>query len=120
MRQLTTQFTHNNQQANELNNLLFLHISIYITIFASYINKKINIMVEKIGADAGKVWTKLDKEGRMNVKDLRKVIKLTERDAFAALGWLAKEGKLTIEKDGRDFYVELSQTFEAQRHNIAL
>ena len=65
-------------------------------------------MVEKIGIDAGKVWTKLDDKGRMNVRDLRNAIKLTERDTFLALGWLAKEGKVTIEKDGRDFYVELS------------
>ena len=65
-------------------------------------------MVEKIGMDAGKEWTKLDKKGRMNVRDLRNAIKLTERDTFLALGWLAKEGKVTIEKDGRDFYVELS------------
>ena len=65
-------------------------------------------MVEKIGIDAGKVWTKLDNKGRMNVRDLRNAIKLTERDTFLALGWLAKEGKVTIEKDGRDFYVELS------------
>ncbi len=65
-------------------------------------------MVEKIGIDAGKVWTKLDEKGRMNVRDLRNAIKVTERDTFAALGWLAKEGKVTIEKDGRDFYVELS------------
>ena len=65
-------------------------------------------MVEKIGIDAGKVWTKLDDKGRMNVRDLRNAIKLTERDTFLALGWLAKEGKVTIEKDGRDFYVKLS------------
>ena len=65
-------------------------------------------MVEKIGIDAGKEWTKLEEEGRMNVRSLRNDIKLTERDTFAAIGWLAKEGKLTLEKDGRDFYVELS------------
>ena len=65
-------------------------------------------MVENIGIDAGKVWTKLEEKGRMNVRDLRNAIKVTERDTFAALGWLAKEGKVTIEKDGRDFYVELS------------
>ena len=65
-------------------------------------------MVEKIGIDAGKVWTKLEEEGRMNIRSLRNAIKLTERDTFLALGWLAKEGKVTIEKDGRDFYVELS------------
>lgn len=65
-------------------------------------------MVENIGIDAGKVWTRLEEKGRMNVRDLRRDIKLTERDTFAALGWLAKEGKIFLEKDGRDFYVELS------------
>ena len=64
-------------------------------------------MVEKIGIDAGKVWTTLDKEGRMNVKDLRKETKLTERDTFAAFGWLAKEGKIALDKKGREFFVEL-------------
>lgn len=64
-------------------------------------------MVEKIGINAGKVWSILDSNGRMNVKDLRKECKLTERDAFAAIGWLAKEGKLLLEKELRDFYVEL-------------
>ena len=65
-------------------------------------------MVENIGIDAGKVWTRLEEKGRMNVRDLRRDIKLTERDTFAALGWLAKEGKIILEKDGRDFYVQLS------------
>lgn len=65
-------------------------------------------MIENIGVNAGKVWTTLDAKGRMNVKDLRKAIKLTERDTFAALGWLAKERKIALEKEGRDFYVALS------------
>lgn len=64
-------------------------------------------MVEMIGINAGKVWTKLDEKGRMNVKDLRKAVKLTERDAYAAFGWLAKEGKLALVKVDKDFYVEL-------------
>ena len=64
-------------------------------------------MVEKIGIDAGKVWTKLDEKGRMNVKDLRKAVKLTEKDMYAAFGWLAKEEKLSLEKVEKDFFVEL-------------
>ena len=53
-------------------------------------------MVEKIGIDAGKVWTKLEEEGRMNVRSLRNAIKLTERDTCAAVRWLARECKLTL------------------------
>lgn len=64
-------------------------------------------MVENIGINAGKVWTKLDKKGRMNVRDLRKAIKIRERDMYAAFGWLAKEGKLVLEKVEKDFFVEL-------------
>jgi S1-C subfamily serine protease len=64
-------------------------------------------MVEKIGINAGKVWTKLDEKGRMNVKDLKKEVKLTDKDMYAAFGWLAKEGKLTLESVGKEFFVEL-------------
>ncbi len=64
-------------------------------------------MVEKIGINAGKVWTQLDKKGRMNVKDLRKIVKLTEKDAYAAFGWLAREEKIILEKVDKDFFVEL-------------
>lgn len=64
-------------------------------------------MVETIGINAGKVWTKLDDKGRMNVKDLRKSIKITEKDMYAAFGWLAKEEKLILEKVDKDFFVEL-------------
>lgn len=64
-------------------------------------------MVEKIGINAGKVWTKLDEKGRMNVKDLRKAIKITEKDMYAAFGWLAKEEKLILEKVEKDIFVDL-------------
>ncbi len=53
-------------------------------------------MVEKIGINAGKVWTILDEAGRMNVKDLKKISKLTDKDLYAALGWLAREGKIAF------------------------
>jgi len=64
-------------------------------------------MVEMIGINAGKVWSKLDEKGRMNVKNLRKAVKLTEKDMYAAFGWLAKEEKLILEKVEKDIYVEL-------------
>ncbi len=64
-------------------------------------------MVEKIGINAGKVWTKLDEKGRMNVKDLRKAIKITEKDMYAAFGWLAKEEKLILEKVEKDIFIDL-------------
>lgn len=56
-------------------------------------------MIETIGTNAGKVWTALEKKGRQNIKDVRKATKLTEKDTYAALGWLAREGKITLEKN---------------------
>lgn len=64
-------------------------------------------MVEKIGINAGKVWTQLDKKGRMNVKDIKKAVNLTYNDLYAAFGWLAREEKLFLEKEGREFFVSL-------------
>jgi hypothetical protein len=71
-------------------------------------NQKINIiMVEKIGCNAGKVWTQLDAAGRSNVKDLKKLTKLTDKDLYAAIGWLAREGKLTLEEVDKEIFVSL-------------
>ena len=54
-------------------------------------------MIEYIGTNAGLVWNALDKLGKMDVKQLKKATKIrTEKDVYAALGWLAKEGKLTF------------------------
>jgi hypothetical protein len=66
-------------------------------------------MEEIIGINAGKVWTQLNASGRQNVKDLRKAIKLREKDLYAALGWLAREGKLCFEEEenGNELFVSL-------------
>lgn len=64
-------------------------------------------MIETIGTNAGKVWTVLEKKGRQNIKDVRKVTKLTEKDTYAALGWLAREGKIALEKKDKDVFVSL-------------
>ena len=52
-------------------------------------------MIKLIGTNAGLVWRALSKTGRMSVKELKKETKLkTDKELFAAIGWLAKEGKL--------------------------
>ncbi len=66
-------------------------------------------MEEIIGMNAGKVWTQLDIAGRQNVKDLKKATNLREKDLYAALGWLAREGKLCFEEEenGKELFVSL-------------
>ena len=66
-------------------------------------------MIENIGINAGKVWTELDKEEKMNVTELKKVVKLTDKDLYAAFGWLAREEKLTFQKEGKEIFVSLSK-----------
>lgn len=64
-------------------------------------------MLEKIGTNAGKIWTLLDETGTQNVKDLKKSSKLTDKDLYAALGWLAREGKVTLTEEEKELFVSL-------------
>ena len=64
-------------------------------------------MLEKIGIDAGRVWNVLHGEGSLLLKDLKKSVKMTDKEIYAAIGWLAREGKLVfIEKEG-ELYLSL-------------
>lgn len=54
-------------------------------------------MIAYIGTNSGLIWNALDKLGKMDIKQLKKATKIrTEKDVYAALGWLAKEEKLTF------------------------
>lgn len=66
-------------------------------------------MKEKIGADAGIVWKILDEKGSQNVKELKKLAKLTEKELYAAIGWLAREEKLIFSEEGKEVFVELEK-----------
>jgi len=63
-------------------------------------------MISQIGTNAGLVWKALNKSGRLSVKELKKETKLrTEKELFAAIGWLAKEGKISsAEKEGEVYF----------------
>lgn len=65
------------------------------------------MMNEKIGAHAGLVWGALTERGFKSLKELKKTTKLTEKDLYAAIGWLAREGKLTFEQEQKDVFVAL-------------
>lgn len=53
-------------------------------------------MKEKMGANAGVIWTHLDSKGSKSLKEIKKECKLTDKDMYAALGWLAREGKIAF------------------------
>ena len=57
---------------------------------------------EKIGTDAGTVWVALNGTDALGIKQLKKISKLKDKEVFAALGWLAREGKITLSQDPED------------------
>ncbi|MCD7938124.1 MAG: winged helix-turn-helix domain-containing protein [Tannerellaceae bacterium] len=65
-------------------------------------------MIELIGTNAGLVWNTLNEGGKMNLKAVKKATKIkADKDLYAALGWLAKEGKLSFEEVEGDILVAL-------------
>lgn len=57
---------------------------------------------EIIGVNAGLVWNALNEADALGLKQLKKVTKLKDKEVFAALGWLAREGKVVIAPDPED------------------
>jgi len=58
-------------------------------------------MIQSIGDTAGKVWKFLNEKGEANLNQLKKGVKSDPNLVLQAIGWLAREDKLLIEKRGR-------------------
>lgn len=68
---------------------------------------------DTIGRNAGAVWAILNNAEAMGTKQLKKDAKIkTEKELFAALGWLAREGKIMFaeSEDGKELMVSLVQS----------
>ena len=64
-------------------------------------------MASSIGDSAGLLWKYLDKNGESSVNKITKETKLDAKNVQRAIGWLAKEGKLSIEMVGRTETISL-------------
>jgi hypothetical protein len=53
--------------------------------------------IELIGQNAGVVWEALHNKNEQSVKLLKKALKLKDKDILPALGWLAREGKVSFQ-----------------------
>ena len=53
--------------------------------------------ISNIGNNAGILWNALNTNGKMTEAKLKKESGLASADFYAALGWLAREGKLNLE-----------------------
>ena len=58
-------------------------------------------MIHLIGETAGKVWEFLNEHGEANLNQIKKKVKADPNLILQAVGWLAREEKLQIEKKGR-------------------
>jgi hypothetical protein len=64
-------------------------------------------MEAEIGEAAGRIYQYLDKHGATALMNLPQRVKLRTPIAAMAIGWLAREGKLTFVKSGRVMRVDL-------------
>ena len=63
--------------------------------------------IDIIGNNAGIVWNALDAKNNQTVKELKKATKLKDKEIFAAMGWLAREGKIALAQGEDDIVVTL-------------
>lgn len=66
---------------------------IYRTSTKKYQLKETNL-TNSIGKNAGKIWKTLYNKDRIDVSTIAKTSKIKKRDAYSALGWLAREDKI--------------------------
>ena len=57
---------------------------------------------DQIGVYAGELWQALNEAEALGLKQIKKITKLKDKELFAAIGWLAREGKLMIVPDPED------------------
>jgi hypothetical protein len=61
---------------------------------------------DQIGFNAGKIWQKLEKDlTDTNIKKIKRELKMNSMELGAALGWLARENKITFVSDEKAMYV---------------
>ena len=63
--------------------------------------------IEQIGATAGDVWQVLFEQGSMSMAKLINAVGQPRNTVMLALGWLAREDKISIEEDGRARIISL-------------
>lgn len=87
-------------------------IQLLIIISVNNLNFKKTMNVEVIGSWAGLVWKALNEAEVLGIKQLKKITKLKEKELYAALGWLGREDKITIQdnpEDEKELLVSLVQ-----------
>ena len=66
-------------------------------------------MTQAIGEAAGKIWSYLNQNGAASASAISRNSGLPRSVSDRAIGWLAREGKLVIEKENRAERIRLQQ-----------
>ena len=64
-------------------------------------------MEEAIGKAAGRIWDILQDKGKASVAQLPKLVGEKDVVTYQALGWLAREGKISYRTEGNRTFIEL-------------
>ena len=62
----------------------------------------------KISLNAGLVWRKLNENGSFPIQELARKLDLGAEDTALAIGWLARENKVYLERKNGVLYVKNS------------
>lgn len=62
----------------------------------------------KIGENAGIIWQTLNSKGEQNISALKRNTKLDDKNLYLALGWLAKENKISFVQKPRQIMIGLT------------
>ena len=71
-------------------------------------------MKEKIGETAGSIWNVLKERGEVDIAQLPRISKEKTAVAYQALGWLAREDKLTYRVKAGKTLVSLTASEKAK------
>lgn len=66
-------------------------------------------MNEKIGEHAGIIWRFLDRNGEITYSALVQGTKLNQKQVDRAMGWLSREGKVSIKKASNRELISLAE-----------
>ena len=66
-------------------------------------------LIQSIGETAGKVWIFLNQKGEANIIELMQGVEADAGLILQAIGWLAREDKLRIEKKGQYIIYSLKE-----------
>ena len=59
------------------------------------------VFATEVGHMAGDVWQLLDNNGPLSITEIVKMIDAPRDQVMQSIGWLAREGKLTVRTEGR-------------------